>query len=58
MKIKFPITCDRDFDALLAIIAPELFDIEYACPEAREFYYSLTEEDIKEIKGYVEQHKK
>ena len=58
MKIKFPITCDRDSDTLLVIIAPELFDIEYACPEAREFYYSLTEEDIKEIKEYVEQHKK
>lgn len=58
MKIKFPITCDRDSDTLLAIIAPELFDIEYACPEAREFYYSLTEEDIKEIKEYVRQYKK
>ena len=58
MKIKFPVACDRDYETLLAILAPEIFNIEYACPEAREFYYSLTEEDIKEIKKYVEQHKK
>lgn len=58
MKIKFPVACDRDYETILAIILPEIFNIEYACPEAREFYYSLTEEDIKEIKEYVEQHKK
>ncbi len=58
MKIKFPVACDRDYETILAIIVPEIFNIEYACPEAREFYYSLTEEDIKEIKDYAEQHKK
>lgn len=58
MKIKFPVACDRDYETLMAIIAPEIFCIEYACPEAREFYHSLSEEDIKEIKEYVEQHKK
>lgn len=58
MKIKFPIACDRDYETVLAIIAPEIFNIEYACSEAREFYHSLTEKDIKEIKEYVEQHKK
>lgn len=58
MKIKFPIACDRDYETILAIIAPEIFDIEYACPEAKKLYSSLTEQDIKEIKEYVEQHKK
>lgn len=58
MKIKFPIACDRDYETILAIIMPEIFDIEYACPEARKLYNSLTEKDIKEIKEYVEQHKK
>ena len=58
MKIKFPIACDRDYDTVLAIIAPELFDIEYACPEARELYSSLTDKDKEEIKEYVKQHKK
>ena len=58
MKIKFPIACDKDYETLLAIVAPKIFDIEYACPEARELYYSLTEKDIEEIKEYVEQHKK
>lgn len=58
MKIKFPVACDRDYETILAIIMPEIFNIEYACPEAREFYYSLNEEDIKEIREYVEQHKK
>ena len=58
MKIKFPVARDRDYETLLAIIAPELFNIEYACSEAKEFYYSLTEEDIKEIKEYIEQHRK
>ena len=58
MKIKFPIACDRDCDTVLAIIAPDLFDIRYACPEARELYSSLTDEDKEEIKKYVRQHKK
>ena len=58
MKIKFPIACDRDYDTVLAIIAPNLFDIEYACPEARELYTSLTDKDKEEIKEYVKQHKK
>ncbi len=58
MKINFPIACDRDCDTVLAIIAPNLFDIEYACPEARELYNSLTNEEKEEIKEYVKQHKK
>lgn len=58
MKINFPITCDRDCDTVLAIIAPELFDIEYACPEARELYSSLTDKDKEEIKEYIRQYKK
>lgn len=58
MKINFPITCERDSDTVLAIIAPNLFDIEYACPEARELYSSLTNKDKEEIKEYVRQLKK
>ena len=58
MKVNFPITCERDSDTVLAIIAPNLFDIEYACPEARELYNSLTDEDKEEIKEYVKQYKR
>lgn len=58
MKIKFPIACDKDYEVLLAIIAPEMINIDYASLEARQLYYSLTEKDIKEIKEYVEQNKK
>lgn len=58
MKVKFPVACDRDYETVLAIIAPEVFNIDYASPEAREFYHSLTEQDKKEIKEYVEQQKK
>lgn len=58
MKVNFPITCERDSDTVLAIIAPNLFNIEYACPEAKELYNSLTDEDKEEIKEYVKQRKK
>lgn len=58
MKVNFPITCERDYDTVLTIIAPDLFNIEYACPEARELYSSLTDEDKEEIKEYVRQYKK
>lgn len=59
MKIKFPIACDRDYEALLAIMAPDLFCIEYAsCVEAKELYYSLTEQEKEEIKEYVTNYKK
>ena len=58
MKIKFPINNVRDYDTVLAIIRPDLFDIEYASKEARDLYNSLTEDDIKEIKEYIEHCKK
>ena len=57
MKIKFPIACDRDYEIVMAIIAPEIFCINYACLEAKELYYSLTAKEKKEIKEYVEQNK-
>ena len=53
MKIQFPIDNDRDYETVLSILDPELFAIEYASVEAREFYYSLTEQEKEEIKSYV-----
>ena len=58
MIIKFPIDNERDYETLLAICLPYIFNIEYACPEARELYYSLTVEQKEEIKKYVEERKK
>ena len=56
--IKFPIDNDRDYETLMAIIAPDVFCIDYACPEARKLYYSLTTKQKNEIKKYVEERKK
>lgn len=60
MIIKLPVDNDRDFEIIMAILAPELLNIDYAIPEAREFYYSLTPQQIEEIKqdiyNYREEH--
>ena len=58
MKIHFPINNDRDYEVVLSILYPELFNIEYASPEARNLYYSLTTQEKERIKKYVEQYKK
>lgn len=50
MIIKLPIDNDRDFEVIMAILDPELFNIDYATLKARELYYSLTPEQIETIK--------
>lgn len=58
MKIKFPINNDRDFETIMALINPELFNIEYASLEARELYNSLTSKEKIEIINYINTYKK
>ena len=50
MIIKLPIDNDRDCQTILSILFPDVFNIEYAIPEAQELYHSLTPEQIETIK--------
>ena len=50
MIIKLPIDNDRDCQTVLSILYPDVFNIDYAIPEACELYYSLTPEQIEMIK--------
>lgn len=50
MIIKLPIDNDRDCQTILCILYPDVFNIDYAIPEAHELYHSLTPEQIEIIK--------
>lgn len=53
MRIKFPIDNDCDFEVVMALINPELININYASSEARILYNSLTLDEKKEIIDYI-----
>ena len=55
MKIQFPINNDCDCQVFYAIMEPELFCIQYASAEAKEKYFSLTEQEKQEIKNFVKE---
>lgn len=57
MKIKFPIDNDRDYEVAMMIYDPSLFCIDYALPESRELYNSMTEEEKQEIRNYIKGRK-
>lgn len=56
MIIKFPIDNDRDFNLIISILEPSLFNIMYATPEGREAYYSLTERQRRDIATVIKYH--
>ena len=61
MIIKLPINNTRDIQVALTILRPDVFNIDYASLEARDFYYSLTPQQIEEIREdmahYEKEHK-
>ena len=58
MIIKLPINNDRDSQVVSSILFPDIFNIDYASSDAREFYYSLTPQQIEEIKENIAHYEK